>query len=363
MTAPARRSTPAHTPAEPPRAAAPDAPFAPAWFRDRGVVLAAITPAFAFARVRDAAGGRELVLRNASGSRGAIVMPLAKAADYARPTLHDRAVLADLAATPRLGPGQMALIARTAARAGLAGRSAMAAAEVAAAREARAGRASLERLLQALGADEAALPRRDAAAIAAAAARLGLAPADLLPALARLAPVNAAAMRLAALPPRLRQLATTAEDAATVPGATPGATPGTIAAEEAGFVAQAAAATAALADAALAPLLAACEAAEEAILANAADPDAPALHLDRAAWLLDGWPALLARWDEAEGHGEADEARAWRALAAAIPPAPAEAATTEAMRAAVRGTWRRLNTDTAGANDQALLERLRVAAP
>uniref|UniRef100_UPI0038CF793B hypothetical protein n=1 Tax=Elioraea sp. TaxID=2185103 RepID=UPI0038CF793B len=129
MTALARQSTPAHTPAEPPRAAAPDAPLAPASFRERGVVLAATTPAFAFARVRDAAGGRELILRNASGTRGAMVIPLAKAADYARPSLHDRAVLADLAATPRLGPSQMALIARSAARAGLAGRSAMAAAE------------------------------------------------------------------------------------------------------------------------------------------------------------------------------------------------------------------------------------------
>ncbi|WP_291297287.1 hypothetical protein, partial [Elioraea sp.] len=224
----------------------------------------------------------------------------------------------------------------------------------------REARASLERLLLGTGhgtageSSQAALLRREAAAIAAAASRLGLAPTDLLPALARLAPVNAAATRLAALPQRLRQLAAAAEDAAALDGA--------IAAEEARFVAQAASATAEIADAALAPLLAACDAVEAAILGNASDPDAPALQLDRAAWVLDGWPAIVARWDEAEGHGEVDEARAWRAIAAATPPVPAEAAANEAMRATVRRTWRRLNGDTAGANDQATLERLRVAA-
>jgi hypothetical protein len=349
MTALARKPPPA----EPPRAAAPDAPLAPASFRERGVVLAATTPAFAFARVRDTATGRELVLRNSAGARGAIVMPLAKAADYARPSLHDRTMLADLAATPRLGPAQMALIARSAARAGLAGRSAMAAAEAASARENRAARAALERILAAIGAPVPAAG--DATAIAAAAARLGLAATDLLPALARLAPMNAAATRLAALPQRMRQLAAAAEDAAALAGA--------IAAEEAGFVARAAAATAELAEATLAPLLAACEAVEDALLTTAGAPDAAPRELEQAAWVLDGWPAILARWDEAEGHGETDEARAWRAIAAAIPPVPAEAAITEAMQATVRATWRRLNTDTTGANDQATLERLRVAAP
>ncbi|WP_144299356.1 hypothetical protein, partial [Elioraea rosea] len=98
------RTSPASTASDVAPSAAPDAALSPGSFRERGVVLPATTPAFAFARVREGQGGREIVMRNAAGTRGAMVLPLARAADYARPTLHDRALLADIAALPRLGP-------------------------------------------------------------------------------------------------------------------------------------------------------------------------------------------------------------------------------------------------------------------
>jgi hypothetical protein len=308
-------------------------------------------------------------MRNASGTRGAMVIPLARAADFARPTLHDRALFADLAATMRLAPGQMALIARAAARAGLAGRSALAAADAAAIaenRDARAARAALFAQLAQRGgaaapdtAAAAANPKgfadAEADALGRAAAALGLACTDLLAAATRLAPAAAATVRLAAMPQRLRLFAASASDAAALlPAAV---------AEEAGFVAAAAAATADLAEATLAPLLAAFRDGAAAVAANAADPTWPEPARDRALWILDGWAALLARWDEAEGQGQAAETRAWRAIAAGVPPLPAEAAPTEAAREAVRRTWRPLAPAPTGSNDQAILERLRVAVP
>ena len=309
-----------------------DSPFAPARFADRGVVLPATTPAFAFARVRDGGQGRELVLRNVTGSRGAILMPLAAAADHARPTLHDRALFADVLRLPRIGPAQVAAIARAAARSGLCGRSALAAASAAAAAEARAAREMMASL----------------AGGGAAGRHAGMAS----PLALRLAPLAAAARRLALVPPQLSVLAAMAADrAALAPSPRAG---------DAAFIAEAARATARFAEAALGPVLAALDD-PAAALAAAAIPSWPAEAVGRAAWILDGWPLLLARWEEAEGQGRAAEARALRAIAAAVPPLPAELATTPEEEEAVRATWR--PEAEAGMNDQALLERLRVAAP
>jgi hypothetical protein len=313
-------------------AARHDSPFAPARFADRGVVLPATTPAFAFARVRDGAQGRELVLRNVTGTRGAMLMPLAAAADHARPTLHDRALFADVLRLPRIGPAQVAAIARAAARSGLSGRSALAAASAAAAAEARAAR----EMMAALAGGSPAGRHAEAAS----------------PAALRLAPLAAAARRLALLPPQLSVLAAMASDrAALAPSAR---------AEDAAFIADAARATARFAEAALGPVLATLDD-PAAALAAAATPSWPAEAVGRAAWILDGWPLLLARWEEAEGQGHAAEARALRAIAAALPPLPAELAATAEEQDAVRATWR--PEAEAGVNDQALLERLRVAAP
>jgi hypothetical protein len=351
------------------RAATPDAPLSPLSFRERGLVLPATTPAFAFARVREGAAGREIVLRNAAGTRGAMVIPLAKAADFARPTLHDRALLADVARLPALGPAQLATAARAAARAGLAGRSALAAAAAAGEAEARAARAALATLLAELAARGGASgPLADAAeadpkgfsaarqeAIGRGAASLGLAAAAVPAALARLAPLAAAASRLAALGPRLRVFSAMAGDSAAL-------LPDALAADAA-FIAAAAAATQGFADAILRPVLEQLADPAAALGAYVAQPTWPGRAIERAALVLDGWGALLARWDDAASQGQAAEARAFRAIAAAIPPLPAELATTAEERAAVRATWRQAASTVSGANDQALLERLRVAVP
>lgn len=306
------------------------APFAPDRFADRGVVLPATTPAFAFARVRDGTQGRELVLRNTTGSRGAMLIPLAAAADYARPTLHDRALFSDILRLPWLGPAQVGLAARAAARAGLAGRSALVAARAAAEAEAREAR----EVLAALAADH---PR--------------LAPTEA----ARLAALAAAARRLALLPPQLCVLAATMAGRAAF-AASSGA-------EDTGFIAGAARATARFAEAALGPVLSALDHPDEARAALSDDPTWPAAAVGRAGWILDGWPLLLARWEAAEGQGLASEARALRAIAAALPPLPGEIATTAEEHAAVRATRRLDDAAATGATDKATLERLRVAAP
>jgi hypothetical protein len=301
-------------------------PFRPGRFSDRGVVLPATTPAFAFARVRDGAQGPELVLRNATGTRGALLIPLSAAADYARPTLHDRALFADILRLPRIGPAQVAAIARAAARAGLAGRAALAAACAAAEAEAR----EAQEALAALGGSD----RQDAL---------------------RLAPLAAAARRLALLPPQLRALAVTAEACAARASGERG--------ELAGFIAASARATARFGDALLAPLLAALDDPATAAAAAASDPSWPSPALSRAAWVLDGWPLLLRRWEAAEEQRQLAGSRTLQAIASALPPLPAELAATAEEEEAVRATWRPEAQAVQGAHDQALLERLRAAAP
>ncbi len=376
MSVPARTSTSAPNAAGPakagpmlPRAATPDAPLSPLSFRERGLVLPATTPAFAFARVRDAASGREIVLRNAAGTRGAIVIPLAKAADFARPTLHDRALLADIARLPTLAPAQLATAARAAARAGLAGRSALAAAAAAGEAEARAARAALALLLAELAArggatgplaDQAeADPRHFSAehhgSIGKGAATLGLAHAAVPATLGRFATQAALAARLAGLAPRLRVFSAIAGDTAAL-------LPERLA-EDATFIAAAAAATLGFAEATLRPVLDRLADPAAAIRTHAADGSWPTGALERAGLVLDGWASLLARWADAADQGQAGEARAFRAIAAAIPPLPAELSSTAEARAAVRATWRLAVPAVPGTNDQPLLERLRVAVP
>jgi len=340
-----------------------DAALSPSTFRERGVVLPATTPAFAFARVRDGAQGRELVLRNAGGSGGAVLIPLAAAADYARPTLHDRTLFADIACLPRLSPAHVAAVARAAARAGLAGRAALAAAGMAAEAEAKAASGALGAILAALAGRPSAEAEEDPKcvatsshpAITAAAAALGHPPETVLAAAAELAAAAALADRLAHLLPELRVFATTAGDAA--------ARLTDAQAKETRFAAAAAAATAGFAATALAGLTDAFAAPERALARALADQSWPGEAVARAGWILDGWQALIARWHDAEGQGQGAEQRAFRAIAAALPPLPAELACTEADNAALRATWRSEIAAQPGLNDQALLERLRVAAP
>lgn len=352
------------------RAATPDASLRTLSFRERGVVLPTTTPAFAFARAREGAAGREIVLRVAAGSRGAMIILLAKAPDFARPTLHDRALLADLARLPVLGPAQVATAARAAARAGFAGRSARSAAAAAGETEGRAARAALAALLAELAArggatghlaeaaeadpKEFSTARHDA--IARGAAAFGLAHATLPSALARLAGLTAHAARLGALTPRLRSFSAMARDSA-------GLLPESVAGE-ATFVGAAAAATLGFAGAILRPALDLLAEPAAAIRAHAADGDWPASALERAGLVLDGWATLLAYWAEAGSMlGQTLDARAFRAIASAIPPLPAELATTAKEHAAVRATWRPTAPTVSGTYDQALLERLRVAVP
>jgi hypothetical protein len=348
------------------RAATPDASLRTLSFRERGVMLPMTTPAFAFARAREGAAGREIVLRVAAGSRGAMVIQLAKAPDFARPTLHDRALLADLARLPVLGPAQVTAAARAAARTGLAGRSARSAAAAAGESEGRAARAALATLLvelaarggatgplaEAAGADPKGFLTARHDTIARGAAAFGLPLATVPSALARLAGLSAHAARLGALTPRLRSFSAMARDsAALLPKSVAG---------EATLVGAAAAATLGFAEAILSPVLNLLAEPAAAIRAHAADGGWPASALERAGLVLDGWATLLAHWAEA---GQTLDLRAFRAIASAIPPLPAELATSAKEHAAVCATWRPTAPTSSGTYDQALLERLRVAVP
>ncbi len=352
-----------------PRVPARDSPLTPLTFLDRGVVLPATSPALAFARVREGREGREVVVRNSAGKNGAVVLSLGKVGDYARPSLHDRALLADIAKLPSLGPAQVAAAARAAARSGLAGRSALASAAAAGEAEAHAARLCLATMLAELAisggaagrldAEAAEDPRgfsarhREAISLGASARRLSADGAVL--AITNLAPLVALASRLVGLLPRLRAFASRANDQAGMLAEG--------AADDAGFSGAATAATLGFADRALRPVRDLLDAPLAAIAAHAANPTWPVKDLERATLVLDGWEWLLARWDGSANHGHTAEVRGIRAIATGIPPLPAELGDTAEARTAVRAPWRPTICASPGVNAQATLGYVRVAVP
>lgn len=101
----------------------------PATFAEAGVAAPFTTPAIAQARLRlDQRGRLEVVARNPTGADGMYVLPLAALAEFFRLSIHDRAMVEQIEASPAVTPSTIRRIALRVALEGLAGPDAQAAA-------------------------------------------------------------------------------------------------------------------------------------------------------------------------------------------------------------------------------------------
>lgn len=331
----------------------------PATFLERGATVPFTSPLLEGARIRLAGGRREVVLRNPSGGAGWYVGPWESVVELARVTVHDRLVFRRIEEMGAISPLEIRRAARTVAAEGYAGQAAKAAAVAALEAEERDWRAAYAALLAALiaqaglaGAEAVARARSRQELLALApsllaplAPRLGLAAEalaraaeDLAAVLARIGPAEAPAQTardLAALDRLLAEVAALAE-------ADPRADQ-----DAARAVLGVGRLAAALAADALARARAEAARPLALVAAWAEDRAAMMARLTRAEWLLDGWAALVARWDAA-----ADQTPGRRRLALAdlhrlLPVLPREvtggavqpAAPTSGRRVARGGAW------------------------
>lgn len=101
----------------------------PATFAEAGVAAPFTTPAIAQARLRlDQRGRLEVVARNPTGGDGMYVLPLAALGELFRLSIHDRAMVEQIGASPAVTPLTIRRIALRVALEGLAGPDAEAAA-------------------------------------------------------------------------------------------------------------------------------------------------------------------------------------------------------------------------------------------
>ena len=100
--------------------------YQPRSFRERGVAVPFTTPVLSGGRVR--IGGRqtaELVVCNPSGGRSVYILPLSAITEICAPTLHDRALQAEILRLEVLTPAAMRAAARRIAAGGAGGRGLM----------------------------------------------------------------------------------------------------------------------------------------------------------------------------------------------------------------------------------------------
>jgi len=345
----------------------------PETWAERGVVLPLTTPALAFARLRrHGTEPPDLVLRGPDGTRGWYAIPLATVADYATPSLFDRALLAALSAAGTPSPQGVAAARRAASLAGLAGR-AVAAAE---AERQRREQADIAAALAALVArlaerDEDALERRPVAAeslvafaqenrawLDRAARSAGLDTAAFVSALHALAVAVASARRLEATLARANAFV------ASISAVTPVSEE-----EEAvfGFLARAVSITVEAAAGQLQAFTGTALSPMRTIRAAADAGAAWRAPLDLAERVLDGWAALLSVWEEA-GESQLDRLAALWLIGRSLPPLPREldaALGRSVASATVRDRWPETPARLRGrsiALRQAQLERLLVRA-
>lgn len=103
--------------------------YKPATFLERGIALPFTTPALLGGRIRP--GQRrepELVLANPAGAEGVYILPWAALPDFCPPSLHDRAIWAQVSNLQLLTPRAVLQVARRVAAEGFAGRDAASAA-------------------------------------------------------------------------------------------------------------------------------------------------------------------------------------------------------------------------------------------
>jgi hypothetical protein len=301
--------------------------FQPATFPERGAHAPFTSPLLLHARLRiSPANARELVIRNPGGGEGWYVGAWGGMVDAARITVHDRLLYRRIEAAHAVTPIAVRRVARGVALEGYAGRIAQDAARAAQAAEARDRREAFARLLLVLAphadrAIAAARSQQDLAALAPAllgasgrdwAGRLDALATELAPAgIAADAP-GLLARDLAAV----RGLVAELEAAAL---ADPHLEAWAVAA-----VRQAARAAIRLAGQAQAAVQQAL-ADPAAVLAGWPDTLAPlAAQQDRMAWLLDGFPALIATWRAGRDKGTQATRQALAELADHLPPLPRE---------------------------------------
>ncbi|MCS6921460.1 MAG: hypothetical protein NZM07_06020 [Elioraea sp.] len=341
----------------------------PETWAERGVVLPLTTPALAFARLRrHGTHPPDLVLRGPDGTRGWYAIPLAAVADFAAPTLFDRAVLAALSAAGTPSPEAVAAACRTAALQGLAGRRVAASEAERQRREQAELAAALVALVARLGdRDEEAVARcplradslvafvQDNRALLDQVARAAaLDTQAFVSALHALASAIALARRLEATLQRLRAFTAALSDLDPL-----------CEGEEVAlrFVSGAASATAEAASALHAGFMDAVLSPMRTIRAAASAAVAWRTPLDLAAWALDGWSFLLSVWEAASDSAAERLAALWL-IGRSLPPLPRELAHALPkvdVSATARDRWPDTPARLRGRSTalrQALLERL-----
>jgi len=316
--------------------------FQPASFAERGTHVPFTSPMLAHARLRiSARGAREVVIRNPGGGEGWYVGQWHSMIDAARLSVHDRLLYRRIEAAEAVDPLGVRRTVREVALEGFAGRQARDAAEAALTAEANAlfqtHRGLLRRLLRQAGLAEA---------------ETRLAEAQSAEALAHMAPGLLAALQQAAG----TAAETLAERAATLAAEL---APLGLAGAEEGHLGRDLAGLGALNDAldgeggdpgqaelhdadpvlvmavqrSADTIIREAEAARGAALAGTDRPLALlaegeaaiqrcARQVQRLAWLLDGWPALIAVWTLARPGGGPGLRRALSEIAMNLPPTP-----------------------------------------
>ena len=100
--------------------------YQPRSFRERGVAAPFTTPVLSGGRVRiSARQTAEVIVCNPSGGRSVYILPLSAITEICAPTLHDRALQAEILQLPVLTPGAMRVAARRVAVSGAGGRGSM----------------------------------------------------------------------------------------------------------------------------------------------------------------------------------------------------------------------------------------------
>jgi hypothetical protein len=305
--------------------------FQPATFPERGAHAPFTSPLLLHARLRiSPTGARELVIRNPGGGEGWYVGAWGGMVDTARITVHDRLLYRRIEAAHAVAPVEVRRVARSVALEGYAGRIAQDAARAAAASEERDRREAFARLLLVL-APAAAAPiagarsQADLAALAPSLlASLGTAPAGELAGRLDALAVELAPAGIAPDAPGLL-----ARDLAGVRGLAAELEAAALADPHldtwaVGAVRQAARAAIRLAGQAQQVVQEAL-ADPAAVLAGWPGTLAPlAAQQGRMAWLLDGFPALIATWRAGRDKGTQATRQALAELADHLPPLPRE---------------------------------------
>lgn len=325
----------------------------PAGFAGRGAYVPFTSPMLAHARLRIGAGGaREVVIRNPGGGEGWYVGQWHSMIDAARLSVHDRLLYRRLEAAEVVEPLGVRRIVREVALEGFAGRLARDAAEAALTDEADAlfqtHHAILARLLEQAGLSgpagrlaEArsaeALSNLSAVLLSGLEQQAGLARGSLPPRAAALAaalaPVGLAGGREGCLGRDLAALAALArgldgEGAELLPAELAEADPALVA-----VVQRAAEATIRAAEAARAAARAGTDQPLSLLAGGEGAIRRCAREVLRMAWLLDGWPALVAVWGAARPGGGQAQRRALGEIAMNLPP-PSNTGDAQALPAA-----------------------------